>query len=348
MEEKKVLIIYHYLNFKTTYYNKFPEIFLKKLQDANINYKILYNFTKEEFEKEVQDYNFILNFEELVTKNSIKFYKKEDSTLNDLLIKFSELEKNIPIYPPFKFYNLTASKKYLRVFPKKIILPNTKTFFYKKATAEGKLLKIKEKYEAKNIVDTVVKFGYSGDSDHVFFYKISDILNVLLECKKYRKECGKKFLVIVQPFNPIIKDRLNEYRCLFIDGKMSNIAAFGYRRSEEGKRILIPSRELDENKDKKVIKYANLAFESVKEYLGFVPPFLRVDVSWVMRNNKKRYYINEIENLDGTFYFMLPYVPKKYDRLDDSNNCTKEKCLRSIKQQYNLADALFNYIKKFI
>lgn len=342
----KLLIIHHYLNFNTTYYNKFPDIFLKKLQDNNIEYKILYNFTEKEFDEQVKDCDFVLNFEELVTKNSIKYYGDETKTLNDLLVKFSDLEKKINIYPPFNFYNLTASKKYLRILPKKLLLPKTKTFFYKKSTIQEKLLKIQKIYERHNIKKIVVKFGYSGDSDHVFFYDIENIFEVIPNCKKYRKEVGKKFLVIVQQFNPEVRNRHNEYRCLFIDGKMSPISAFGYQRVD-GKRVLIPSKELDDNiePDNKIIKYANSAFNSLKEYIGFTPPFLRVDVSWIIKDNKKRYYINEIENLDGTFYFMLPYVPKKYDRLYDRNDCTEEKCKPSIKQQHELAEALIKYIK---
>ena len=345
----KILIIHHYLNFKATYYNKFPDIFLKKLSGANIEYKLLYNFTESEFDKESKNCDFILNFEELVTKNSKKFYNDETSTLNDLLIKFSEIEKKINVYPPFDFYNLTASKKYLRILPKKLLLPKTKTFFYRKNTVQEKLLKIQKIYQKNNIKDIVVKFGYSGDSDHVFFYDIDNIFDVISNCKAYRKETGKTFLIIVQQYNPEVKNRFNEYRCLFINGKMSPISAFGYQRIE-GKRVLIPSKELDETKnpDKKIIKYANLAFDSIKEYLKFIPPFLRIDISWMIRNNKKRYYINEIENLDGTFYFMLPYVPKKYDRLYDKNDCTNDICKSSLKQQYELADALFNYIKNKI
>ena len=63
----------------------------KKLDDAHTDYRILYNFSKDELEKEVAYCNFILNFEGVVTKNSIKFYNNDGSTFNDISVRFAEL-----------------------------------------------------------------------------------------------------------------------------------------------------------------------------------------------------------------------------------------------------------------
>lgn len=342
-----ILIIGHYLNFRTTYYNKFPEIFLKKLREKNLKYKIV-NANKNEIEPYLKDTKYIISFEELVTKNIYSFFN-ENLKLIDMFNYFKKIEETIPIYPPTKFYNITASKKYLKILPKKLILPHTKVFYFHKKNIKDKLIK----YQKKNINKLVIKCGYSGDADHVFFISNNEILTIIPKLTDYYKLVGRKYLVIIQPYNEIVNNRLNEYRFNFIDGEMSDIVAFGIFKKPNG-IIRIPNKEINKNipLENNIIKYAKDAYSVIYNYLKYTPVYLRIDVSYAIDSmfmdkysiDNKRFYINEIENLDGTFYFNIPYIPKYYkNKITDVNDC-KRVCKINYKAQENLANSLIKKI----
>ena len=344
-----ILIIGHYLNFKNTFYNKFPKLLLQKIKEKGKDY-IVVNDKKEAIEKYLEKTEYIICFEELVTKNVYPFFGKEGS-LQDLLHYFKRLEKKIPIYPPTRFYNMTATKKYIKYLPKRLRLPHTKVFYFHPTTIQANF----QHYQKHNphVNKMVVKCGYSGDADHVFYTTLTNMMEVIPKLQHYHQMIGRKYIVIVQPFNPVISNRLNEYRFNCINGKISRIAAFGIFKSPSGAITQIPSKELDPERnisEKNIMECAQDAFHVISQRLRYVPIYLRIDVSWAEDDEfldeyttmieKKRYYINEIENLDGTFYFNCPYVPKTYPhRITNSKECGTH-CRRNMKAQIDLADAL--------
>lgn len=352
----KVLIISHYLNFnlnKNNPANIFPALLLKSIKDAGGTY-VVCGFKKTDMLFNIKKgCDFILNFEEASTENAINFnnnqYKSivkhsysesEISKAIDIMFKtLSSIEKKVPMYPTVKVLQLIKSKTYLTIIPNKtkLFMPHTKTLMYYKTTVLEELEAACKYFLRKDIADIVVKFGYSGDSEHVFRYSIdpemykADKEDLLTQMMEYSHRCGRPYLVIIQPFNPIISNRLNEYRCLFTDGVMSPVAAFGFTTSSEKHHIFIPSIELDpENiNHAEIIVIAKYGYAQFSKYIGFAPPVLRVDVSWVIDNGVKRYYINEFEGLSGTYYFNIPYVPKDFGtlRLTDVYDCLPDTCV---------------------
>jgi hypothetical protein len=352
----KVLIISHYLNFnlnQKNITNIFPNLLLKAIKDAGGTY-VVCGFRKTDLISNVnKGCDFILNFEEASTENAINFnnnkyktavkhsYSESDiSKAIDIMFKtLISIEKKVPMYPTVKVLQLIKSKTYLTVIPNKtkLFMPHTKTFMYYKTTVSEELEAACKYFLRRDIYGIVVKFGYSGDSEHVFRYSIypemekADKEDLMTQMAEYSHRCGRPYLVILQPFNPIISNRLNEYRCLFTGGVMSPVAAFGFRTCTEHRHhIFIPSIELDPDniEHAEIIAIAKYGYTQFSKYIGFTPPVLRVDVSWVIENGVKRYYINEFEGLSGTYYFNIPYVPKENGtlRLTDVYDCLPETC----------------------
>jgi len=373
----KVLIISHYLNFnlkKKTSTNVFPHTLLSSIKYAGGTY-VVCNFRKTEILANIQKgCTFILNFEEASTENAIIFNNNkhkqldrqsplshsESETVDALDIMFNtlrEIEKQVPMYPPVYLLQLIKSKTYLTLLPNKtkIFMPHTKTFMYYKTTVSNLIDYVCRYFNRNDIYNIVIKFGYSGDSEHVFVYSIDrtmrkkDKSELMDKMAEYSHQCGRTYLVIVQPFNPIINNRLNEYRCLFTGGVMSPIAAFGFTPLPNNTRIFIPSIELNPNNidHAKIITLARYGYTQMCNYIGFSPTVLRIDISWVMDNGVKRYYINEFEGLSGTYYFNTPYVPKELSsmRLTDLYECTSETCREYPRNvQTRLAQSLVRYI----
>ena len=370
----KVLIIQHYLNFnlhKRNPTNVFPKLLIKAITDAGMTYEVC-SFTKKEILASIgRGCKFILNFEEASTQNAIKFMggstKAADemsmsagskNAIDKMFETLFDIEKLVPIYPPVAVLQLTKSKTYLDVLPNKttLFMPSTKTFLYYKTTVADLFQHTLGYFKRKKISEIIIKFGYSGDSEHVFKYSIDpDITDhakaELFEAMShYSHKCGRPFLVIVQPFNSVISNRLNEYRCLFTGGVMSPVAAFGFSLSPTNNRIFIPSLELDpENiEHAEIIALAKYGYEKMSKYVGFNLPVLRVDVSWVIHEGVKRYYINEFEGLSGTYYFNIPYLPKDSGpyRITDIYECTPATCKNyPIEVPRRLARSLVDYIK---
>lgn len=360
----KVLIISHYLNFNLNNKNKvniFPRLLLNAIKNAGMTYEIC-TFTLQNVMNGIKNgCMFIFNFEEASTQNAIKFMgDTKPDAINRMFKCLYDIEKKVPIYPPIHMLQLIKSKTYLELIPNKskLFMPYTKTFMFYKTTISKKLSEVCHYFTLKNIHYIVIKFGYIGDSEHVFKYAIDSLESPLVKSKlldemtEYRVKCGIPFLVIVQPFNPIISNRLNEYRCLFVGGQLSPIAAFGFSKDPiQNTRIHIPSNELnpEENIDHAyVVTLAKYGYDMMSRYVGLLPPVLRIDVSWVLENNVKRFYINEYEGLSGTYYFNLPYIPKRFGAflVTDKFQCTPKICKDyPEKPQLLLANSLVQYIK---
>ena len=359
----KILIISHYLNFNINSKppgNVFPKMLLAAIRSSGMSYEICKFRKKEIYAAIRRGCAFILNFEEMKTNTAQLFLgDTKPGALDRCMKELGQLEKKIPMYPSTKLLNLVVSKTYLELLPNKtkLFMPSTRTFLYYKTTIDDSLDTVCNYFNRKNIDNIVVKFGYSGDTKHVFRHSISALsipeyrINLKNEMSKYSIICGRPFLIIVQPFNAIINNRLNEYRCLFINGQISPIAAFGFSLCPKNKtQIHIPSNELDpeSNEDHaEIVSLAKYGYEMFSKYMDCSPRELRVDVSWVIEDGVKRYYINEFEGLSGTYYFNLPYIPKQYGphKLIDKYDCTPELCSNyPLEPQLHLAETLMQYI----
>lgn len=361
-----VIIIPHYINFNLSIKNKqniFPRMLLDALKKAGMTYEICKYTLKDITDAVKRGGQFILNFEEASPGNSVKFMGYIDGAVDGMFKYMMELEKTVPMYPPMRLLWLIKSKKYLDVLPNKtkLYMPHTQTFMYYKTTAKSLLIKSVTRIASHgSFTNIVIKFGGSGDTDHVFHHTINTILDdvwvmneILEEMHTYREIYGTSFLVIVQFYNPVISNRLNEYRTLFTNGVMSPIAAFGFSLSPQNTRIYIPSVELDlENiEHAEIITLAKYGHQTICKYIGFVPSVLRVDVSWVVNEDgTRRYYINEFEGLSGTYYFRIPYTSKDVPyRLTDAYECTPSVCSEYPEDvQRRLASSLVAYIKRSV
>ena len=364
-----VIIIPHYINFNLSIKNKqniFPRMLLDALKKAGMTYEICKYTLKDITDAVKRGGQFILNFEEGVisANNSIKFMGGDSyGSMEKMYKALSEIEKTVPMYPPVRLLSLINTKIYLDVLPNKtkLYMPHTQTFMYYKTTAKSLLIKSVTRIASHgSFTNIVIKFGGSGDTEHVFPYHINAILydagvmnEILEEMHTYREIYGTSFLVIVQFYNPVISNRLNEYRTLFTGGVMSPIAAFGFSLSPQNTRIYIPSVELDpENiEHAEIITLAKYGHHTICKYIGFVPAVLRVDVSWVVNEDgTRRYYINEFEGLSGTYYFRIPYTSKDVPyRLTDAYDCTPSVCSEYPEDvQRRLASSLVSYIKRSV
>ena len=133
---------------------------------------------------------------------------------------------------------------------------------------------------------------------------------------------------------------------------MSPIASFGSYAPTPTREynIDIPSNELNPNKPThaSIMDIANKGYDTLSKYIGFTPLMLRIDISWVMENGKKRYYINEFEGINGSFYFLYPYTSKSNiaKRILDKYECTPKTCLlypTEVIQDF--IDGIVDYIK---
>ena len=156
-------------------------------------------------------------------------------------------------------------------------------------------------------------------------------------------EAGIDRILIIQPYNDIVSQRLNEFRCFFINGKFVNFFAHGARR-EEGRMKLYPNICYNDKDYEHCFlrKYAYNIYNNYIKPINKNPSIIRIDISYAIEDiyldkysievngQKRRYYVNEIE-IQPTFYFNIPLL---------CNNIEKE----NLKFHYDVANALVNEI----
>jgi hypothetical protein len=340
---------------------KFMDMLMNTFTKQGIRIDIC-SFTKKDIHAGIKNgATFILNLIGRFPASASMFMgdNKPDAVAR-MLEELKEIEKQVPMYPPVNFFQFTESKKYLELLPNKtnLFMPGTKTFLYYKTTASKHLEDICQYLKRKQILKIVIKLGWSGWSDYVYRYSIDDLdvpeikQNLLMALGNYRSIIGLPYMVIVQPFNEIISDRQNEYRLHFYNGKMSPITSFGVYTPTPSRDypICIPSNELNPNNSihASVIQIANKGYDTLSKYIGFTPLMLRIDISWVMENGKKRFYINEFEGINGSFYFLFPYIPKspRSKRVLDVYECKQTTCLPYPKEVIqDFVDGIVEYIQ---
>jgi hypothetical protein len=98
-----------------------------------------------------------------------------------------------------------------------------------------------------------------------------------------------------------------------------------------------------------IIKLAKCGHHIFNKYVGTNLVVVRMDITWmVLEDGTKHYYVNEIENLCGTFYFGIQYQPKKAakdHRITDQYECNKNICSTYPNWvQHNMARSFVKYV----
>ena len=160
---------------------------------------------------------------------------------------------------------------------------------------------------------------------------------------EYLKHDKMDLIVIVQPYNEIVADRHKEYRVWYVDDKFIGHFCFGIIKNKEGKIIeLLNNQKYDSNNEihYNILQLANKLYkfilDEIRTYLknpSFKLIALRLDMSYavnpqlqdkdsiILTDNKKyRFYCNELENIDGTYYLNLPVYNNKTHKKEDSRN----------------------------
>jgi hypothetical protein len=276
-------------------------------------------------------------------------------------------DSNVYIYPDIEIIDTFGGKKYYDTLVKKLnfaALPHSRVLCFPNYEPSRDEKTIKEKLWINirymfNIFDNIVlKKGYSYEGKQVVFLNKQEINNFYSFANKIKNLNIKKFFgsisnsiytdkgidryYILQGFNDIVKDRNNEYRVFFINGKPEYI----------GKGLRIPNTCIDDEYDKplenEIIKFS---IKLYKKYIPLIwksnkPPILfRIDVSYaldiefqdkhsVMINGYDypiRIYANELE-IDPTNYFYNNFI------------CHKNINFNTHNMQLIMAKSINNYI----
>ena len=206
---------------------------------------------------------------------------------------------------------------------------------------------------------SIIKVGYSADMADIYFIantesafidinpkmivQLKDVDKLKKIYDEYLKHDKMDLIVIVQPYNEIVADRHKEYRVWYVDDKFIGHFCFGIIKNKEGKIIeLLNNQKYDSNNEihYNILQLANKLYkfilDEIRTYLknpSFKLIALRLDMSYavnpqlqdknsiILTDNKKyRFYCNELENIDGTYYLNLPVYNNKTHKKEDSRN----------------------------
>jgi hypothetical protein len=138
------------------------------------------------------------------------------------------------------------------------------------------------------------------------------------------RENNVDLVVIAEPYNKIVSQRKNEYRMWYLGGKFVDYFCFGIERDENHKVKLIDNQAFNSKNEIHVHlktiadKLYQVILQKIRTLLKneeFIPVALRFDMSYatdplfldkyaitIKQKGNLRFYCNEIENIDGTFY----------------------------------------------
>lgn len=342
---KTAIIFDNYINFKIK--DKFPfvkffKLLSEELHKRHYNIQIIKDNHVATIKKLLADgvnIGLILIMDDFYMLNT-------NNSIGDDYKFFQSLNKNIIIYPPPKLNYYTNSKSYLFDIPESLKIYNSLVIKYVdnnsfKTKFETFINTSLEKYNTM-----VVKIAFSANGENLFFID-TDNINI---CQKiytllsyqYKKH-NIPINVIIEPYNNIISNRENEYRTWFFNGKFIGHFCFGIIKKNNSIIKLLNNIKYNKNNEihKNVLNCAmkiyNIILKKIRILLNdykFIPIALRFDISYYINNGKKIYYCNEIENIDGTFYFNLPI---------SLNN----KLYHTLESQYFLAETIASYIDNY-
>ena len=341
----------------------FLSLLKRKLEENNYDIILLKEDYPNEIRKIMKErkIDLILNFEDYYIRFSRQFHS--NMNLKEVYNFYLDLEdQGIKIYPPAKFHIYTNSKSYALELYKKneFILPNSKVFKLNGKESEWEKIYNYCK-KLKSICNfSVIKVSFSADMIDIFyirnnknesidnFIEFEDFNNIKDLYNSYIKKDELELIIIVQPYNKIVSERENEYRMWYIDDKFVNYFCFGPKRDSKGELIkLIENIKYNENNEihnnLKLLgdKLYNFLKNKIRKHMknkNFKIIALRLDMSYSVdkifidkyskniNNQKYRFYCNEIENIDGTFYINIPILDttnnQKYDTRYFQNTLT--------------------------
>jgi hypothetical protein len=288
---------------------------------------------------------------------------------------FSKLSQSVLMYPSPEFNIYTNSKQYFLDLPSRLFLPHTQFFKLDSDVAAD----IKEKQYAaiveygvrllQRVKRIVIKIGYSANGDNL--YMIGDnskddvkmMETVVKKYVAYVKQHRMGVIVCVQPYN-VDMIRTNEYRCWFIEGEFVGYFCFGIIKSPTGSvlKLLDNIRYNAANAvHRAVLRLAESVYKTAEFIKQYKPIALRIDISFTcdsrlqdsdsrdIRGVQHRFYCNELENIDGTYYFNIPVVAA--DSANESAHWNRHKLQHgkkgdTVRQQKKLAAALIKWIQQ--
>ena len=313
--------------------------FNKLLKNAGIRYDVCWLCKKSILNSITNGCQFILLLDMPSIDNAGDFFEtgySMNGVISTMLDELTEIGKNIPMYPPISLIKFIMSEKYITKLPhaSNIFAPYIKCFLYYKTTIVDKLNEVCSYFVNKQVDKISVKMGYDTT---VHVYPTNYLIDLVTKhaiihmLDKYRMVCGFAFLIWIEPYNPIVHDKMNEYKCLFINGILSPIATFNVSDIYEFSPIVHPSIELDPIRNMEhanIITVAKYTQSVIQKYINMIPITLHVNVSWmILPDGTKRYYVTNI-SLSNTIFKVLyqPSDASSVNRIYNVNQCTPTLC----------------------
>ena len=191
-------------------------------------------------------------------------------------------------------------------------------------------LVLSQKAASEKELPKEIERAFPEDKRFVMNENISDLIHIYTD---FIRENHVDLVVIAEPYNKIVSNRKNEYRMWYLEGKFVDYFCFGIERDDKGKIKLIDNitynskNEIHFQLKKLTDKLYQTILKNVRAVLNddeFVPVAMRFDMSYardaifmdkyaVEMNHKEvkgkvRFYCNEVENMDGTFYTNIPVL----------------------------------------
>ena len=188
-------------------------------------------------------------------------------------------------------------------------------------------LVITPKAESEQQFPKELERAFPKDKRFILDENISELRDYIFD---FIRENNVDLVMIAEPYNKIVSQRKNEYRMWFLGGTFVNYFCFGIERDEHQKIKLIDNQAYNEKNEIHVHlktladKLYNVILQKIRAVLkndDFVPVAVRLDMSYatdplfldkhavvIKQKGNLRFYCNEIENIDGTFYTNIPVL----------------------------------------
>ena len=169
-----------------------------------------------------------------------------------------------------------------------------------------------------------IEKAFPQDKRFVMNENVSELMDIYTD---FIRENNVDLVVIAEPYNKIVSNRKNEYRMWYLGGKFVDYFCFGIERDDKNKIKMIDNLVYNSKNEthfqlkKLTDKLYQVVLKNVRAILKddeFVPVAMRFDMSYATdamfidkyaveinqkgQKGKVRFYCNEVENMDGTFY----------------------------------------------
>ena len=188
-------------------------------------------------------------------------------------------------------------------------------------------LVITPKAESEQQFPKELERAFPQDKRFILSENISELRDFIFD---FIRENNVDLVVIAEPYNKVVSQRKNEYRMWYLGGKFVDYFCFGIERDEQQKIKLIDNQAFNQKNEihthLKTLadKLYHVILQKIRSLLKndeFVPVAMRFDMSYatdplfldkyavaIKQKGNLRFYCNEIENIDGTFYTNIPVL----------------------------------------